>query len=79
MVDITKLDGETFAAWAMRVWDWDLIGDDDGAWDDVDDDDTATSSLCPVCGGEGALLGTLGHVTSYRCRDCGTVYQQPSA
>jgi transposase-like protein len=26
---------------------------------------------CPVCGGPGVLLGTLGRRTHYRCRDCG--------
>lgn len=26
---------------------------------------------CPVCGGPGVLLGTLGRVDHYRCRDCG--------
>lgn len=29
---------------------------------------------CPTCGGEGALLGALGRVTHYRCRNCGIDY-----
>ena len=26
---------------------------------------------CPQCGGEGTLLGALGHTRHYRCRQCG--------
>jgi tRNA(Ile2) C34 agmatinyltransferase TiaS len=26
---------------------------------------------CPVCPGFGRLLGSLGHVPWFRCRDCG--------
>lgn len=26
---------------------------------------------CPLCEGEGLLLGTLGHLVWLRCRDCG--------
>lgn len=26
---------------------------------------------CPVCGGQGIALGTLGYVLHLRCRDCG--------
>lgn len=26
---------------------------------------------CPVCGGQGVALGTLGYVLHLRCRDCG--------
>lgn len=29
------------------------------------------SDDCSVCGGELMLLGTLGHTTHYRCRNCG--------
>ena len=26
---------------------------------------------CPICDGPGILLGTLGKLTHFRCRDCG--------
>jgi hypothetical protein len=26
---------------------------------------------CPICCGDGVLLGRLGNVTHYRCRNCG--------
>ncbi len=29
---------------------------------------------CPTCEGPGRLLGALGNVTHYRCRDCGIDY-----
>ena len=29
---------------------------------------------CPICGGEGVLLGRLGLLLWYRCRDCGIPY-----
>lgn len=29
---------------------------------------------CPVCEGEGAILGGLGNLTYFRCRDCGMDY-----
>jgi hypothetical protein len=35
--------------------------------DDEDDDDV----YCPLCGGEGVPLGTLGRRAHYRCRNCG--------
>ena len=28
-------------------------------------------SLCPLCAGDGVLLGTLGRLRWFRCRDCG--------
>ncbi len=31
-----------------------------------------TAPECPVCSGPGVLLGGLGNLTHYRCRDCGT-------
>lgn len=33
-----------------------------------DDEDVA---FCPICDGEGVLLGTLGHLQHFRCRCCG--------
>jgi rubredoxin len=29
---------------------------------------------CPMCGGPGIFLGSLGHTEHYRCRDCGWDY-----
>jgi tRNA(Ile2) C34 agmatinyltransferase TiaS len=26
---------------------------------------------CPLCDGDGTLLGQLGHLTWFRCRQCG--------
>jgi hypothetical protein len=49
--DITVLPGETFAAWAMRVWDWDVIGDPPM----IEDDD----GLCPGCAQCAPLLVTV--------------------
>jgi hypothetical protein len=33
---------------------------------------------CPIDGGEGVLLGTLGRRTYHRCRSCGYVFSDPS-
>lgn len=33
--------------------------------------DEPTYVECPACGGDGFLLGKLGHVTHFRCRSCG--------
>ena len=30
-----------------------------------------TQENCPVCDGLGVLLGTLGNLNHYTCRDCG--------
>lgn len=30
-----------------------------------------TLSHCPLCAGDGVLLGTLGRLRWFRCRDCG--------
>jgi len=38
---------------------------------DEDDDDEDEPAECPVCGGPGVILGTLGTRVHYRCRDCG--------
>ena len=29
---------------------------------------------CPVCEGESSPLGSLGFISYYRCRDCGTTF-----
>ena len=31
---------------------------------------------CPACGGAGALLGCLGDLIHYRCRNCGADYSE---
>lgn len=31
-------------------------------------------SDCPVCEGPAYLLGTLGRLNHYKCRDCGMMY-----
>jgi tRNA(Ile2) C34 agmatinyltransferase TiaS len=33
-------------------------------------------SQCPVCDGDGASLGILGHFEWYRCRDCGIEFKK---
>lgn len=30
--------------------------------------------MCPYCGGVGTLLGILGRLYHWRCRDCGATY-----
>lgn len=29
---------------------------------------------CPVCGGDGQSMGTMGWMEHYRCQDCGAVF-----
>lgn len=31
---------------------------------------------CSFCPGQGELMGVLGRVAQYRCRDCGTVFHR---
>lgn len=31
---------------------------------------------CPLCGGEGSVLGSLGMRMHFRCRDCGIDYSE---
>jgi tRNA(Ile2) C34 agmatinyltransferase TiaS len=31
---------------------------------------------CPMCGGEGEVLGALGSLCWFRCRDCGVEYHE---
>ena len=33
---------------------------------------------CPMCGGEGHLLGKLGRLSHYRCRNCGMDFNKPT-
>ena len=42
-------------------------------WSEDDDefDDGPEPELCPVCGGPGIELGTLGRLTHFRCQNCG--------
>lgn len=32
--------------------------------------------ICPLCGGEGCELGSLGNRTHYRCRNCGIGFSE---
>ena len=32
---------------------------------------------CPVCPGQGSLLGRLGRLRWFRCRDCGMDFNRP--
>ena len=36
-----------------------------------------TQENCPVCDGLGVLLGTLGNLNHYTCRDCGIGFNFP--
>lgn len=36
----------------------------------------ATFPPCPVCQGDGCLLGSLGRSTWFRCRQCGMVFRR---
>lgn len=42
------------------------------------DDDYASlpKHPCPICAGEGELLGTLGTFDHFRCRACGITYHE---
>jgi rRNA maturation protein Nop10 len=33
---------------------------------------------CPMCGGPGVALGTLGYILHLRCRDCGADFSVDS-
>lgn len=33
---------------------------------------------CPLCGGPGVALGTLGYILHLRCRDCGEDFSTDS-
>jgi hypothetical protein len=48
---------------AKRMLEWDSEGD------------TETVS-CPICGGSGVPLGSLGSVRHFRCRQCGSDFEQ---
>lgn len=32
--------------------------------------------ICETCGGDGVLLGTLGNLTHFRCRQCGADFSR---
>jgi hypothetical protein len=40
-------------------------------------DEIEEPSSCSVCGGESQVLGQLGNVTHYRCRNCGMDSMSP--
>ena len=37
---------------------------------------TETGSTCPLCGGEGILLGLLALMKHFRCRNCGCMWSK---
>lgn len=59
----------TAAKTAYSTW-----SEDDDEFDDDVDEDRLAAEACPVCGGEGQLMGILGRTGHYRCRDCGWTY-----
>lgn len=42
----------------------------------MDETDYENAASCPVCGGDGQLLGQLGNLTHFRCRACGMDFNQ---
>jgi len=50
----------------MAIWNEEDDEDEDD--EDVKEDEDMD---CPVCHGQGVLLGKMGNLTHYRCRQCG--------
>lgn len=46
------------------------------AFDDEDEGFEDEMPSCPACGGPGMLLGTLGRLTHFKCRNCGMEYSE---
>jgi len=44
---------------------------------EIEDDEVIENPTCPKCGGPGALLGQLGNLWWFRCRDCGWEFSTP--
>lgn len=43
---------------------------------DIEDEyETPMTAACPICGGPSEFLGVMGTTETYRCRDCGLVFQ----
>ena len=40
------------------------------------DDEEDCLVSCPVCGGDGQLMGSLGRLNWYRCVNCGMEFNQ---
>lgn len=38
---------------------------------------TSDTTPCPLCPAQGSLLGRLGHLRWFRCRDCGMNFSRP--
>ncbi len=38
---------------------------------------TSAATYCPLCPGQGSLLGRLGRLRWFRCRDCGMDFSRP--
>ena len=41
-------------------------------------DNEDVPAVCPMCGGNGNLLGNLGKKVHYRCQDCGMDFSKDS-
>ena len=54
--------------------EWRAEQDIPEVWDDEFWDGVLEAPTCPLDGGPGVLLGTLGSLTHYRCRNCGIDY-----
>jgi hypothetical protein len=47
------------------------LNDLDAVADRYEEEADYVAAACPVCGGQGALLGDLGRLTWFRCVACG--------
>ena len=41
---------------------------------DLKDEEIDEPAPCPICGGDGFLLGVLGSLPHFRCRQCGVTF-----
>lgn len=54
----------------VETYDVSQIGQDDGR-SVVEIEECDAPPACPICEGPGTLLGRLGRLVWWRCRDCG--------
>lgn len=52
----------------------DIDNDEEDVHADDDDGTDERVNVCPMCNGQGALLGSLGALTWYRCIQCGAEF-----
>jgi hypothetical protein len=43
-----------------------------------DNEEEYSIEECPICGGDCYILGNLGNLSWYRCRDCGMEFNIPA-